>query len=316
MNQSLRWHPLQKEWVIISPKRKKRFTTDNPFASTSPEMKGKTYPALLENKYPNFHFNDLPKDQKNGIYQTMPANGTSDIIVETINEDGDFEDYTLEEIIKIINLINERNIELESNEQIKFTFVFKNKGPSVGASLSHPHLQIYGMPYVPPYFLRAMESSKDYFISNGSSLFDDIIIEEKENNSRIIHEDDTFISFVPFFARWPYECHILSKKSCERLADFSTDEISLLANQIKIVNACHNNLFSHKMEYVMLFHHSPCRENNGHYRFYIEFQPLYQLANRPKKAAGIERAGSFEFGSGTPESNAKDMIKVLQDFNL
>ena len=69
------------------------------------------------------------------------------------------------------HLIRERRIEPNKKVTIKGeVFVFKNKGEEVGSSISHPHMQIYGMPFVPSVIDREIENSRNYFNKTGESL--------------------------------------------------------------------------------------------------------------------------------------------------
>ena len=61
----------------------------------------------------------------------------------------------------------------------------------------------------------------------------------------------------------------------------------------------------------MLLHQAPCRKTLGHYRFFVEFQPIFQSEGRLKHTAGIERLGSFERGHDTPENDAERLRELF-----
>ena len=241
------------------------------------------------------------------------AYGTSDVLIETNEESGDFNDYTIEDICKILNLISTRMEELEGEEKIEYVFVFKNKGKEVGSSLSHPHMQIYGMPFVPPVIQKEIENCKDYYDKNKKVLFKDIIEYERKYKKRILYENDNFVSFVPYFSKWPYESQVVIKECKGKITDFKKDEIADLAEQIKLLTECYNNLFSHPMSYVLLFHQAPLHRSIEHFNFFIEFQPVFQMDSNLKYTAGIERAGVFEHGSGEPEDQAQTLRLLMPD---
>ena len=123
----LRWNPLLGEWIIVSPRRKNRFNSKNPFASDSPEMIGKETPVILENKYPNFSSKSKFLDPKENFYTKKQAYGFSEVLVESSNEEGDFNDYSVNHISKILNLIKKRTYELYSKKDVKYVFVFNLK---------------------------------------------------------------------------------------------------------------------------------------------------------------------------------------------
>ena len=306
----LRWNPLLGEWIIVSPRRKNRFNKKNPFASDSPEMVGKEVPTILENKYPNFSIQSSVIDNE-GFFVKKAAYGFSDVLVESSNEKGDFDDYSVNHIFKILNLIRERTSELYKKEKIKYVFVFKNKGKEVGSSIPHPHMQIYGMPYVPKIINKEIKNCEEHFDKTGNSLFQEIIDQERKDNQRIIIENKDFITFIPFFARWAYEISIMSKSEKQNIIELSNDSLINLAQSIKSIIYSYHRLFSHKMSYVMLFHQSPVGEDLSFYRFHINIQPIFQGENLLKHTAGIERMGTFELGSAEPEYHANQIKSCL-----
>ena len=61
----------------------------------------------------------------------------------------------------------------------------------------------------------------------------------------------------------------------------------------------------------MLFHQSPIGLDFPFYRFYINFQPIFQGEKLLKHTAGIERVGTFELGSAEPEYHAESLKEKL-----
>ena len=51
---------------------------------------------------------------------------------------------------KIVDLWAERTEALLARPEIEYVLVFENRGREVGATIDHPHGQIYGYPFVPP----------------------------------------------------------------------------------------------------------------------------------------------------------------------
>lgn len=306
----LRWNPLRCEWVVISSKRKKRYTSGNPFSKNSEEMKGRSTPTIVPNKYPNF-IRESFTFENDSFYQKSEAYGTADILVETDSETGDFDDYSINNITQIILAAKDRCQDLSADSKIKYVHIFKNKGSEAGSSITHPHMQIYGMPFTPPVIAEEIKNSENHYEKHGTNIFDEIIKSEQRDSERIIHQDDFFTSFVPFFGRWPYECHVVPHRSIQSILDLNEEEVYSLSKQIKIVVKCYNSLFSHKMSYVLLFHQVPFGKKFENYRFYLEFQPSYQADSRLKYAAGIERLGTFEVGYLTPEKAASNLRSNL-----
>ena len=79
------------------------------------------------------------------------------------------------EIENIISMLCRRAIDLTKDKRFKYIMIFKNYGPSAGASLEHPHTQIIALPMVPKNALEEIKGSEDYFEYRERCIFCDII---------------------------------------------------------------------------------------------------------------------------------------------
>ena len=83
--------------------------------------------------------------------------------------------------------------------------IFRNHGQSAGASLHHPHSQIIGTGIVPSHRRWQEAEAQRYFDYWGRCVYCDILAFEKQEQQRIIQENDLFVAFVPFAAEVPCE---------------------------------------------------------------------------------------------------------------
>ena len=322
MSHELRWNPILKEWIIIGSNRKNRpdFTSETntpncPFCPESSEMNGKKYPTNLANKFPCLLSNpSTPITPSNNLYKTKPATGFCEIIVETSKHKGDLCDLSIEQLCDVIKLFTNRYEELGSNKNTKYVFIFRNKGKEIGATIHHPHSQIYALPFIPPIIEQELMSSKEYMDEHNECLFCNIINEEIKAKKRIILKNDLSICFLPFYAKWAYETHIYPIRHIQSLSELNNNEIESIVYNLKTITAIYNSLFGFSMPYVMTIHQKPTDSKNySHYHFHIELCPVYQSKNRIKYTAGIERIGTFEYGAGTPEEKAEELKQVYEN---
>ena len=54
-------------------------------------------------------------------------------------------------VMRVVDLWIERTEALLARPEIEYVLVFENRGAAVGATIHHPHGQIYGYPFVPPH---------------------------------------------------------------------------------------------------------------------------------------------------------------------
>ena len=104
-----------------------------------------------------------------------------------------------------------------SEEYINHVQIFENKGRVMGCSNAHPHGQIWAQSSVPSICLKTQENLKKYFIKNRTTLLRDYLTTELKSSERIIWENEDFVALVPFWAVWPYETMIISKRVMENI---------------------------------------------------------------------------------------------------
>ena len=64
------------------------------------------------------------------------------------------------QVRKVVDLWAERTEALLARPEIEYVLVFENRGREVGATIDHPHGQIYGYPFVPPAPAREGDASR------------------------------------------------------------------------------------------------------------------------------------------------------------
>ena len=168
-------------------------------------------------------------------------------------------------------------------------------GEAVGVTLHHPHGQIYAYPYIPPIPERELHQALEHHATTGRCMFCDILAEEKRDGRRILLEDEHTVAFVPFFARFPYEVHVMPKRHLNALPDLDSEERRSLARALQEVVRRYDALFDAPMPYMMAMHQRPTDGGDyEYYHFHVEFLPLKRSADKLKYLAGSESgAGAF-----------------------
>lgn len=220
-----------------------------------------------------------------------------------------------EDIVKLIQLWQEEFIQLSANEQIKYIQIFENKGEIMGCSNPHPHGQIWASSLLPIEIAKESLQQKIYFDKYGKSLLIDYIEIESQKKERIVIENEHFIALVPFWAVWPYETMIISKRHVQSIVQFNQDEQKCFASILKQLTIKYDNLFNISFPYSAGMHQMPV--NNGeqaawhwHMHFY---PPLLRSATVKKFMVGYEMLASPQRDI-TPES-AAETLRNLPDIH-
>ena len=309
----LRWDPILREWIIVASERKRRPTLTEgfcPFCPGAEEVPETGWKVLsLPNRFPALRADPpLPDVECDRLYRCRPSKGVCEVIIYTPRHDASLAKLSVEHIRSVIELWTQRFRDLGDRDYVKYVFIFENKGRVIGVTLDHPHGQIYAFPFIPPLIKKELSSSKRYWKRNRVCLFCKVIEKEREDGSRLVCENESFVCFLPFFAHWPYGVHIYPKRHVQALTDLTEKEQELFALILKKVLTKFDNLFDMSFPYMMVLHQRPTDgKKHLHYHFHMEFYPPYRDKDKIKYFAGVEMgAGTVTFDY-KPENKAKEL---------
>ena len=321
----LRWNPLLGEWLATATARQNRTFLPPadfcPLCPTAPggfptEIPETSYDIVVfENQFPSLSPNPPePAIADSELYPVKKSFGECEVIVYTPNHNSTLARESVEQIYKLVQVWTDRFAELSALEFVKYVFIFENKGEAIGVTLHHPHGQIYAYPFVPPKIIRQLEQAEKYHARTGENLFDAIIAEEKKDGSRIIAENDSFVAYIPFFARYQYETHITAKRNVGDLTQMNDVERIDLATILKQILAAFDKVFNISFPYIMSLIQSPSDgENYDYFRFHIEFYPPMRTATKLKYLAGSEAAAGMFINDALAEEKAAELRGLIKE---
>ncbi len=151
----------------------------------------------------------------------------------------------------------EQTTELAAQDFIHYVQVFENKGAVMGCSNPHPHSQIWATEHIPNEPAKELERQKDYFDGCGRPLLADYLSEEHKRKERVLFSNNHFTALVPYWAVWPFETILIAHRNVPRLTELNSLEVSALADLLKRLTTCYDNLFEISFPYSMGFHQAP-----------------------------------------------------------
>ncbi len=196
---------------------------------------------------------------------------------------------------------------------INYVQIFENKGSIMGNSNPHPHGQIWAQESIPMEITKELKQFSKYYKKNKSTLLSDYLKLELKSGERIVYKNNSFVALVPFWAVWPYEILIISRRKIDNILNFSKSEIKDFANILKIVTTKYDNLFETSFPYSAGMHQSPVNKKESkeskEWHFHMHFYPpLLRSAAIKKFMVGYEMLAEPQRDI-TPEFSAK----VLKD---
>lgn len=318
----LRYHPFLDQWVITATHRQDRtFLPPDDYCPLCPTKPGGfptevPLPAydivVFANKFPSLQIPaSEPAVQGSGLMPVRPSDGVCEVVSYSDQHDSTFATMPYSQIRKLVRVWRERYMELSGRDEVEYVFIFENKGKEIGVTLSHPHGQIYAYPFVPPTAKLELEAEKKHFERTGRPLMQDWLSGELEGRERLVWENDAFVAIVPFFARYPYELYVTSKRHIRSLAEMSDSEMDDLAEILLVVTRKYDLLFDFSLPYIMLMHQEPAIRGYEFNWFHVEFYPPYRTAKKLKYLAGSEAGAGAFINDTLPEETSKTLRELV-----
>ena len=172
--------------------------------------------------------------------------------------------------------------------------IFENRGAMMGASNPHPHCQIWATNSVPEVPAKELLCQKAFLKAHHRCLLCDYIALEERQHSRVFWENDGFVAMVPFWAVWPFEILLCSRRHFGSMADLTADEIRSLSETLQHVTSTYDKVFGVPFPYSMGFHQTPTDgEEHAEWHFHAHFfPPLLRSATVRKYMVGFEMLGT------------------------
>ena len=307
-----RYNPLLDEWILVSPQRAKR-----PWQGQNEAITDEKKPEYDETCYlcpgnhritggtnPNYENcyvfdNDFPallKDEvssdvaQEDLFKINPERGINRVICFSPKHNVTLAEMQVPEIENVVRVWKEQYLELGAISYINHVQIFENKGSVMGCSNPHPHGQIWAQSSLPTQVKRTQDNLLKYFQKTGKSLLKDYLESELQKKERIIAENEHFVLLVPFWATWPYETMIISKRHFSSIAEITEEEIKSYAEMIQIITVKYDNLFKTSFPYSAGIHQAPTDGlDHEEWHFHMHFYPpLLRSATVKKFMVGYE----------------------------
>jgi UDPglucose--hexose-1-phosphate uridylyltransferase len=314
-----RWNPVLGEWVVTATHRQDRtFLPPAGYCPLCPTAAG-GFPTevprdnydfvVFENKFPSFKRDPLePVAVPTDLYPVEPSNGICEVVLYSSAHASTLTDLSLEKMTQLVRVWKDRYEELGARKDIDYVFIFENKGEAIGVTIHHPHGQIYAFSYIPPKAQREIDNEIAHHVETNRCLHCDIIAQECRSQTRLVAENEQFVAFVPFYARYPYEVHLYARNHIRSMSEFTEEIETGLAQILKVVLEKYDNLWGFSLPYMMVMHQAPTDGRNypGSH-FHIEFYPPYRTADKLKYLAGCESGAGTFVNDTLPEDKALEL---------
>lgn len=254
----------------------------------------------VPNKYPALTIEGEVKRNVSQTFQSVSGIGAHEVIVETPDHMGKVGDLAEKQISEFLNAYKDRYVDLTGDRRFKYILIFKNHGAGAGASLGHPHSQLIATPIIPRRIMDELRAAQNFYEETGGTcIYDAVIDDEVEADTRIVLENDAFLVLCPYASRFPFEVWILPKEHEVHFEDMDDRQRRHLAALMKEVFGRMDTLLNDP-PFNYYIHTAPCdRRDHRYYHWHVEVTP------RLSQTAGFERGTGFYINSVPPEDAAR-----------
>jgi UDPglucose--hexose-1-phosphate uridylyltransferase len=323
----LRFDPIKRHWVIIAGQRALRPSefkitietmgeVDCPFCPghehktpdailTIPgSQQGSWAARLIPNKFPALDLVGESVGETLPIHSNREGRGRHEVMIESALHGDRQAQYTDSHLALLLSIYQSRLRLFTSDSNCLYSALFTNVGFRGGATLSHPHTQIIGLPLVPAVIQTELDSAIAHKAKYGRCLFCDLISDELDSSSRIVYANDDFAVIAPYASRFAYEFAIYPRNHLADYCDLEPSAIestaSCLAKTLSLMDTALGN-----PDYNLILHSAPRKEPSGggedtDKAFHWHFEVIPRISTQ----AGMEWGTGIHINSIPPEKVA------------
>jgi len=320
----LRLNPLTGRWVTVVAERAMRPTdfasrTQSVEADPSrpcpfcPGHEDPNVPALhtvgtadewrmrvLPNLYPAFAGDDSLAVRNLGPVHTMAeASGTHEVFVFTPHHRGGIENLDDQACAEMMGVLKQRFLDHAARPNIRYTQAIVNHGREAGASLSHPHGQLLGLPFVPGELL---DEEKAFLRFEGACILCATVEAEAVNNERVVVATDDAVVICPFWSGQPYEMLVIPRRHDQHMPSASDDSLAGFGRALRDALAHLNRVFP-DVAFNLVLHTAP-HQHDGPFHWHAHLWPKLTTV------AGFERGTGVMINIVPPEQAAAELRSV------
>jgi len=284
------------EWILVSPHRTKRpwqGKVEDVITAARPAYDAACYlcagnkraDGSINEDYANTYVftNDFSallantpagENNENDLLIAKSESGICRVICFSPRHDLTLPQLSEEAILKVIELWQQEFKSLSAQATVKYIQIFENKGEIMGCSNPHPHGQIWASSSIPTEIAKETIRQKKYYEQHKQSLLGAYLQMELAKKERIVVENEDFVALVPYWAVWPYETMIISKRHVQTVTQFTEKENQSLATVLKKLTAKYDNLFKVSFPYSAGMHQAPVNNgNHEEWHWHMHFYP-------------------------------------------
>lgn len=336
----LRQELITDKWVVIAPGRdqrpadykekkstasptsRKKYVADCPFCNVAdypqepdvlrlPADEDSWQVHIFGNKYPAFAANEELAAWHVGPYRALRATGYHEILATRWHNQHEALQAPSLFAMQLEALVM-RYRQLKMKQSVNYIQIIKNYGQPGGASLEHPHHQIFTTPVLPSDVADLLRGAERYAKKSGRDVFSEMVEFERREGVRLVSANDRFVAFCPFASRVPFEIWVVPKESNPF---FENVDVATRRDAAQLMQDVLRRLYVglNDPSYNYVIYSAPCDETGfvceasvfQNWRWHIQILPRFG------SWGGFELGTGLEINSAVPEEAAEYLRGVV-----
>ena len=320
----LRLNPLNGRWITIVASRAERPTDfaprtepveadparpcpfcpgnedEAPAALETYERGGRWQVRIVPNLFPAFDGSDTMAVRNLGpVHVQADASGIHEVLVLSPDHGSSFADLDDADAGLVMAVLRDRFEDHANSAHLRYTQAIVNHGREAGASLSHPHGQLLGMPFVPGEIL---DEERAFGRFEGGCILCVTVEAELAEDSRIVVANESVVAISPFWAGSPYELLIVPTEHQGHLHEADPGDLAAVGRAMRdVLRMLRDRLGD--VSYNLVIHTAP-HNHDGAFHWHAHLWPKLVTV------AGFERGTGVHINIVPPEQAATELRRA------
>lgn len=232
--------------------------------------------------------------------------GRAEIVLFSPEHDQSLGSLPQGQMLAVIELWTERTVALGSRDDVDYVILFENRGAEVGATIPHPHGQIYAFDFVPPVVAGELESGQcaicEELSGKGTA--------GPSHAGRVVAQSGGWQAWAVWAPSYPFELLFAPEEHAGDLATAQGHEG--LAEVLRAGLSALDLLFGEQMPYMLWCHQKPTDGKewpSAHLHFHVA--PTHRAKGVTRYVASGELGTGIMFNPVDPDDAASRLRAAL-----
>ncbi len=259
---------------------------------------GSWFVISIPNDFPAFSKGDNLNERKQGPNRIMDGLGYQEVIVMADHQK-QMAQFSQKEVKMVVDLYQERYLDLINKEFIKYVSIFHNHGQEAGASMVHPHSQMIAIPVIDPDLRGSLDGAESFYRSQGECVYCKMINWDIKDGQRVIYQNEKFVVLCPFASQVSFEVRVYPKEHLSNFEKMDENDKELFADALqKALSMIYQGL--EDPAYNFYIHTAPGDgKSYNNYHWHLNILPKIAIW------AGFELGAGIEISTIEPEKAAE-----------